>query len=85
MDPARLFEVTGACILCEACISVCPRGNLSLQNDKVTYSGDCEMCFACVQNCPQKAIKLRMRERNPEARYRNQHVSLGDIQKANRQ
>ena len=43
------------------------------------------MCFACVQNCPQKAIKLTMPERNPDARYRNPHVSLADIQRANRQ
>ena len=85
MNPSQMFEVTDACVRCEACISVCPKGNLSLQDEKITYSGDCEMCFACVQNCPQKAIKLRMRERNPEARYRNKHVSLRDIQIANKQ
>ena len=85
MSAAMFFDVTDACVQCEACVSVCPKGNLSLQDGKITWQGDCEMCFACVQNCPQKAIKLRMPERNPEARYRNPHVTLADIQRANRQ
>ena len=85
MDSSRAFKITDACIQCEACIQVCPRANISLKDNVITWSGECEMCFACVQNCPQKAIKLAMQERNPDARYRNKHVTLGDIQAANRQ
>lgn len=40
--------------------------------------------FACVHACPQKALTLH-RERNPQARYRNKNVSLGDIKRANNQ
>ncbi len=59
----------------------------------VHVSGDCEFCFACIQNCPQKAIKfaksddplLAHGEVNPDARYRNEHVSLADIRLSNSQ
>ena len=48
--------------------------------------GDCEFCFACIHNCPQKAILFKqMKEVNPNARYRNEHVSLWSIKEANRQ
>lgn len=57
-------------------------------------SGDCEYCFACIQNCPQKAIRFIKSadasfpngiEKNPNARYRNEHVSLMDIKQSNNQ
>lgn len=88
------FTVNDACIGCGACVSVCPRGNYKLDADGVKMAGDCEFCFACIQNCPQKAIKfakndkdplLRNGEKNPDARYRNEHVSLMDIKNANNQ
>ena len=56
--------------------------------------GDCDFCFACIQNCPQKAIQFKKNdedpllangERNPNARYRNEYISLVDIKRANRQ
>lgn len=57
-------------------------------------AGDCEFCFACIQNCPQKAIQfakddsdplLARGEKNPNARYRNEHISVMDIKRANSQ
>lgn len=86
------FNITDACIDCGACISVCPKGNYAFGNDGMATSGDCEFCFACIQNCPQKAIRfkevgpfLSNGERNPNARYRNENVSLMDIKRANSQ
>ncbi len=88
----RYFVVTDRCIGCGVCTDVCPRGNYSLTSSGVKTDGDCEFCFACIQNCPQKAIKfakvdddtlLANGEKNPEARYRNEHVSLMDIKRAN--
>lgn len=88
------FTVTDSCIGCGACVSVCPRGNYALTGTGVAMTGDCEFCFACIQNCPQKAIRfatdgpnplLALGERNPDARYRNEHVSLADIKRANSQ
>lgn len=94
MKSEKCFTVTDACIGCGACVSVCPRGNYELTPQGVKMQGDCEFCFACIQNCPQKAIRfatngddplLRYGERNPDARYRNEHVSLMDIKRANNQ
>ena len=90
----KYFTVTDACIGCGACVSVCPRGNYELASKGVKMQGDCEFCFACIQNCPQKAIRfapnesdplLRNGEKNPNARYRNEHISLMDIKRTNNQ
>lgn len=94
MDSEKSFVVTDACIDCGVCTYVCPRGNYELTSKGVKISGDCEYCFACIQNCPQKAIRFAKsedgsfptgEEKNPNARYRNEHVSLMDIKEANNQ
>lgn len=87
------FEVAGACIECGVCTYVCPRGNWKLGHDGAQTQGDCEFCFACIQNCPQKAIQFVKHEgafpdgseKNPNARYRNEHISLMDLKRANNQ
>lgn len=88
------FTVTDACIGCGACVAVCPKGNYKLGAEGVKTDGYCEFCFACIQNCPQKAIQFKKNEKdpllrngevNPNARYRNEHVSLMDIKRANNQ
>lgn len=90
----KCFTITDACINCGACVTVCPSGNYKQTPDGVRTHGDCEYCFACIQNCPQKAIKFIKAEDgtfptgtevNPNARYRNEHVSLMDIKRANNQ
>lgn len=94
MKSEKYFTVTDACVGCGVCVSVCPRGNYELAGQGVRIQGDCEFCFACIQNCPQRAIQfvknekdpfLRGGEKNPNARYRNEHVSLMDIKRANDQ
>lgn len=88
------FTITDACIGCGACINVCPKGNYRFTSQGIKTEGSCEFCFACIQNCPQKAIRfvknendpfLRNGEKNPNARYRNEHISLMDIKRANSQ
>lgn len=94
LNSEKCFTTTDACIGCGVCVSVCPRGNYKLTSQGVKMQGDCEYCFACIQNCPQKAIQfarnesnifLMNGEKNPNARYRNEHVSLMDIKRANSQ
>ena len=90
----KYFTVTDACIDCAVCVDVCPRNNYSLTPQGIKVQGDCEFCFACIQNCPQKAIRfaenaddplLANGEKNPNARYRNENISLVDIKRANSQ
>ena len=94
MHSEDYFVVTDACIGCAVCTEVCPRGNYELTSTGVKTKGDCDFCFACIQNCPQKAIQfaelpdspfLAHGEKNPNARFRNEHVSLWSIKEANRQ
>lgn len=93
MKSETSFMVTSACIGCNVCTQVCPRGNYRLTPHGVKIEGDCEFCFACIQNCPQKAIQFVKKadgswpgeEKNPNARYRNEHVSLMEIKLANNQ
>lgn len=94
MKSEESFVVTDACIECGICTYVCPHGNYDLTSNGVKMEGDCEFCFACIQNCPQKAIQFAKSEdgsfpdgteKNPNARYRNEHVSLMDLKLANNQ
>ena len=94
MKCEKAFTVTDACIGCGICTYVCPRGNYNLTSEGVKMAGDCEFCFACIQNCPQKAIQFAKNEeggfpdgteKNPNARYRNEHISLMDLKLANNQ
>lgn len=72
------------CIGCGICEQVCPVDNFYMEEGRARRKGQtCEFCLACVQNCPQKAIGLRMADKNPNARYRNEHISLKEIIEAN--
>ena len=94
MKADRSFRVTDDCIHCGICTYVCPRGNYELTGQGVKMQGDCEFCFACIQNCPHRAIQFKKNEdgtwpdgseKNPNARYRNENVSLMELKLANNQ
>ena len=94
LQSENYFTVTDACICCGACTNVCPKGNYRFTSQGIKTEGNCEFCFACIQNCPQKAIQfvknendpfLRNGEKNPNARFRNEHISLMDIKLSNNQ
>jgi NAD-dependent dihydropyrimidine dehydrogenase PreA subunit len=45
------------CIVCEACIEVCPSQCFDMVDGAVTFDGsDCSACNQCVERCPTEAI-----------------------------
>ena len=80
----HLILVKENCIGCGICEKVCPSGSIRVENGRaVPIPGNCQTCFACAHACPKKAIGLTIPEVNPDARYRNEHISLQDIIEAN--
>lgn len=88
LKPADAFEhmyhITKECIGCGICTKVCPAGCFSIEGGRtIQNSEDCQVCMSCIHNCPQNAIRLNMPEKNPKARYRNEHIKLEEIIEAN--
>ncbi len=82
----NLFKITEKCIGCGICTKVCPAGCYHIEKGKAVQCSDgCQTCMACIHNCPQNAIALTMPEKNPNARYRNEHIKLQEIILANNQ
>lgn len=80
----HLLRVTEDCIGCRICEKVCPSASIQVIDGKAVHApGNCQTCLACAHACPQKAIRLTIPEVNPEARYRNEHISLQEIMDAN--
>ncbi|MCR5795546.1 MAG: EFR1 family ferrodoxin [Solobacterium sp.] len=82
-----LYRIEDSCISCGTCTKVCPRGCVRLVNGKPVYDyTGCINCMACIQACPVKAIRFAsVKEPNPASRYRNVHISLAEIIRANKQ
>lgn len=79
------FTVQENCNGCGICAKVCPAGTISVENGKsVHLSKNCQACYACIHACPQKAIILNP-EKNRNARYRNEHITLEEIVQSNNQ
>lgn len=80
----HLLYVTEACVGCGLCMKVCPSASIRMENEKAVHiAGKCQTCLACAHHCPQKAIRLNIPEKNPNARYRNEHITLNEIIEAN--
>lgn len=80
----NMIYIPDICEGCGTCVKVCPTGSLCIKNGKAVHSSEnCQTCFACVHACPQKGIGLNLPEKNPNARYRNEHIELEEIIAAN--
>lgn len=82
-----IFRVLDDCIGCGICMRVCPTGSIRVLNQHAQYidTSNCQMCLACVQHCPRNAIRLKIPEKNPMARYHNGNIRLSEIVEANNQ
>ena len=84
IDSPANFSVNDSCIKCSTCIKVCPRANVSYNDSKqIVFGNHCESCLSCVNNCPKKAIQVKG-DKNPNARFKNDHVSLKEIIDSNK-
>lgn len=80
----HLILVSEKCIGCGICEKICPSGSMKVENKKAMHiPGNCQTCLACAHACPQKAIGLTIPEVNPNARYRNEHITQQDLIEAN--
>ena len=63
------FTVSEACVSCGTCASICPRGNIRLEDGKPVFGKNCIGCLSCLQFCPKEAINVgkitEKRERFP--------------------
>ena len=80
-DTALSYTVNDDCIRCGICAKVCPADNITVGKEGVRFSDHCEVCYACLHNCPRNAIHMPV-EANT-VRFRNEHIKLQDIIKAN--
>ncbi len=83
MNNGSLLKITDKCNGCGICAKVCPLDNFEITNGKAKrINKKCEFCLACIQHCPNKAISLKS-DKNANARYINEHISLDEIIKSN--
>lgn len=86
LNNGEQIQITSKCSGCGICSRVCPLGNIRIVNGKAEkINKECEFCLACAHHCPSKAIVMSISDKNPNARYRNEHIKLQDIIKANEQ
>ncbi|MBP3278350.1 MAG: EFR1 family ferrodoxin, partial [Butyrivibrio sp.] len=80
-DTALSYTVNENCIHCGICAKVCPANNIAVTENGVKFSDHCEVCYACLHNCPKSAIHMEMEA--DTMHFRNEHVTINDIIKAN--
>lgn len=74
----KKFWATNKCNLCGLCVKVCPRNNISMENNKILWKDNCDLCLACLHWCPQEAIQ-NGEISSTYKRYHHPNISVMDI------
>lgn len=53
----RRIKVMEHCTKCGWCAKYCPSGNITMLNEKPTFSNRCHLCLKCIYGCPSKALQ----------------------------
>ncbi|MCD7799601.1 MAG: EFR1 family ferrodoxin [Ruminococcus sp.] len=72
------FIISNECIHCGLCSKVCPRDNIIVTKDTVSFKGDCEHCLGCIHICPKNAIDYKKFTQG-KRRYKNSHIKVDDL------
>ena len=76
----RGITAEDTCIGCGTCVSVCPMGNITLQDGKAVIGDACCTCLACFHWCPAEAIWMSKQENIARrSKYHHPDVVLSDI------
>lgn len=70
------------CNNCLICSKVCPRGNVTFEDEKPVIGDNCDFCLGCVQHCKIRNLTIND-ELNPNERYRNPNIKISEIIKSN--
>lgn len=75
---AEHFWTESSCIGCGLCAQLCPRDNITFEENKPVWGQNCEFCHACIQWCPQQAIQYKEMTKD-KPRYHNPEISAADM------
>lgn len=78
------FSTDDSCALCKTCTKVCPVGNISVVDSKLSWGAKCQDCMACIQLCPKQSVQLSGVTES-RGRYINPNIMLNEIITSNSQ
>lgn len=74
----KQFKVSDKCTACGACIKICPVGNISMTDAKVTFGDNCNQCMGCIQWCQNHAIDCQGKAEKRK-RYHNLDIKRQEL------